>query len=720
MKSRVALNLIWALSLCSLNACDSSPWNDPYPASEAIKNIRYTSFDERPKHLDPAISYSANETVFTSQIYEPPLQYHYLKRPYTLEPLAAAAYPITYFLDRYGRRLDAEADDQQVVYSVYEIHIKPGIYYQPHPAFAKNANGKFLYHALKPEDLDKINTLVDFVQSDTKELVAADYVYQIKRLAHPALHSPILGLMGGYIIGLSEYARMLESVYKNKQRKGYLDLEQYPLEGAQVVDRYTYRVMIRGKYPQFMYWLAMPFFSPIPAEVERFYAQPGMQEKNFNLDWYPVGTGPYMLTVNDPNRQMVLERNPHYHADYYPDEGEQGDREEGLLEDAGRRLPFIDKALFSLEKEDIPRWNKFLQGYYDASGVTSDTFDSAVNLSSGGEASLTEEMRAKGIRLVTTVEPSIYFMGFNMLDPVVGGYSEKNRKLRLAISIAVDYEEFLSIFRNNRGVVAQGPIPPGVFGYRQGQEGLNPYIFNWMEGKPRRKSIETAHRLLAEAGYPNGVNQATGEPLVIYFDTVDGGVDTKSYQDWLRKQFRKLNVQLIVRGTDYNRFQEKMRKGNSQMFQWGWNADYPDPENFLFLLYGPNRKAGLNGENATNYSHPGYDRLFKEMQHMENGPRRQAIIDRMLEIAQRDAPWIWGFYPKSYVLSHAWNYNSKPNLIANNLLKYQRVDPVLRNEKRAEWNRPVLWPMVMLAVLVTLGVVPAVRAYWRSEHKSAK
>jgi ABC-type oligopeptide transport system, periplasmic component len=93
---------------------------------------------------------------------------------------------------------------------------------------------------------------------------------------------------------------------------------------------------------------------------------------------------------------------------------------------------------------------------------------------------------------------------------------------------------------------------------------------------------------------------------------MDSGPDSKARLNWLRKQFNKLNIQLVIRGTDYNRFQEKMRNGNAQMFMWGWNADYPDPENFLFLLYGKNAKAVHGGENAANYQNELFDALFEQ------------------------------------------------------------------------------------------------------------
>ena len=126
-----------------------------------------------------------------------------------------------------------------------------------------------------------------------------------------------------------------------------------------------------------------------------------------------------MLTVNNPNRQMVLERNPNYQGETYPAEGEPGDAAAGLLADAGKPLPFIDKVVFSLEKEQIPYWNKFLQGYYDASGIASDTFDQAVQFS-GGDITLSDDMVARGIRLQTSLATSVFYLGFNMLDPLIG------------------------------------------------------------------------------------------------------------------------------------------------------------------------------------------------------------------------------------------------------------------------------------------------------------
>jgi oligopeptide transport system substrate-binding protein len=714
-----------ALGCLLLLAACGQVWNNPYPASESGKNILYSSFSERPKHLDPAQAYTADEYDFIWQVYEPPLQYHYLKRPYTLIPATATAIPKPRYFSSTGAEVPASARD--IAYSVYEIHIKPGIRYQPHPAFARDAAGHSLYLDLKPADLRDKFSLADFPRSGSRELVAADYVYQIKRLAHPRIHSPILGHMSDYIVGLKDYAALLEREDRALQAgrpEGtppvWASLAKHEIAGVEVVDRYTYRIKVRGKYPQFIYWLAMPFFAPVPPEADRFYAQAGMAEKNLSLDWYPMGTGPYMLTENNPNARMVLARNPNFHGEAYPSEGEPGDAALGLLADAGKTAPFIDRIVFTREKEGIPYWNKFMQGYYDQSGISNDNFDNAVRIGIEGEAALSPEMESRGIRLKTSVATSVYYLAFNWLDPVLGGQGdaaqqERARKLRQAISVAVDNEEFISIFANGRGVPGQGPIPPGIFGFRGGDESFNPVVYEKTAGAWHRKSVAQAKTLMAEAGYPNGRDERTGAPLVLYLDTTGGGPGGKARLDWYRKQFQKIDVQLEFRTSDWNRFQEKIRKGNTQLFFLGWNADYPDPENFMFLLHGPQGEVKHGGENKANYSNPEFDRLFEQMKNMDNGPERQEIIDRMVALLRQDAPWVWGYHPKDYSLYHAWLANVKPNQMARNGLKFYRLDVAQREARRAEWNRPVVWPFLLVLAVLVLGTLPALRT-WRARE----
>ncbi|MGD2117247.1 MAG: ABC transporter substrate-binding protein [Chromatiales bacterium] len=707
-----------------LAGCSEGPWNNPYSSHGTAEKIAYSSFSERPKHLDPVRSYSANEYVFIAQIYEPLFQYHFLKRPYQLTPLTAAELPEVKLFDASGRQLEGTPDVADVAYTEYHLKIRPGIRYQPHPAFAQQDSElkdkpEYQYHNLSEQALDDIHTLADFATTGSRELTVDDYIYQIKRLADKDLHSPIAGVMTEHIDGFAEFAKQLQAS-KKTHGESFFDLRQLDMSGLKKVDDHEFSIRIKGVYPQFRYWLAMPFFSPMPWEADRFYSQPGLKDKNIVLDWYPIGTGPFMLAENNPNLRMVLQRNPNFHGELYPTEGELGDREAGLLDDAGKTMPFIDKAVYSLEKESIPYWNKFLQGYYDTSGVSSDSFDQAVQFDVQGDADLTAAMKDKGIRLEKAVETSIFYMGFNMLDATVGGDSERTRLLRQAISIAVDYEEFISIFRNGRGMAAQGPIPPGIFGADGSSQPYNPYVYNKLDGKLQRKPIAEARQLMEQAGYPDGKDPQTGKPLLLNFETTATGPDGRALLSWIRKQFSKLGIQLVIRATDYNRFQEKIRKGTAQIFWFGWNADYPDPENFLFLLYGKNAKVEHGGQNDVNYVNPEFDALFDKMKNMENGPERQRIIDQMVEILRHDAPWSWGFFPRAFALFHSWYGNVKPNLMANNTLKYRKVDTELRRQKREQWNQPIVWPLWLLGIVLLLSILPAIRIYKQHEKQVAQ
>jgi ABC-type transport system substrate-binding protein len=566
--------------------------------------------------------------------------------------------------------------DNEIAFTDYIIDIKQNVNFQPHPAFAKDLAGNFVYHALTSEQIAAVKTLADFTQTGTRELTADDYVYQIKRLANPKLQSPISEMMKNYIVNFDKFAE-----------KNF---------GAEVINRYQYRIRIKGKSPQFIFWLAMPFFAPMPWEADAFYNQAGLRDKNITLDWFPIGTGAYFLAENNPNRRMILLKNPNFHGETYPTEGEPEDVKNGLLIDSGKALPFIDKVVFMLEKETIPYWTKFLQGYYDLSGISSDSFDQAVQFTGSGGVALTPSMTEKGIQLQTSVTLSDYYLGFNMQDSIVGGASESARKLRLAIAIAVDYEEYISIFMNGRGVPAQGVLPEGIYGFAEGETGMNSEVYEkapLFEGGGggfalKRKNIETAQKLLAEAGYENGIDPKTKESLILYFDTTSTSTDDRPRMNWYRKQFEKLGIKLIVRATDYNRFQEKIRTGNAQLFFLGWNADYPDPENFFFLLYGAHSKVKFGGENASNYENPEFDRLFEQMRNMDNSPERYEIIQKMQHILQHDAPWVLGFHPKNFALYHQWYHNLKPNLMANNQLKYARLNVQVREKMREKWNRP--------------------------------
>ena len=726
-----ALTLSVALSGCSEVS------NNPHPLGSERTNTIYAPFRDRsPKYLDPTSSYSNDETPVTYQVYEPLYGYHYLKRPYELVGRTAQEIARPRYLDKDGKELPDDAPGELINETVLDIKIKPGIMYAPHPAFAKDAQGAYVYHDMKREDVADKYKITDFKQTGTRELTADDYVYGIRRLATPRIKSPSFSTMSDYVVGLKEYGDKIVEADKALRRGlaptdrdlPMLDFRKYPFAGAEALDKHTLRVRVKGKYPQFKYWLAMTFFSPIPWEAEKFYSQPGMAAKNLTMNYWPVGTGPYMLTDFVENRRHVLERNPNFHGETYPCEGERGDKEKGYLADCGKPLPFVDKVVFDMEKENVPLQAKFLQGYYDTPAIERLDYGTTYLVAMGDDAKKDKEYREKGIKLPTTVEANNWYIGFNWLDPVIGKgatpeQAERNRKLRQALSIAIDWEEHIAIFERGQGVAAQGPLPPSLFGYREdGPSAFNPVVYRkGSDGQPVRRSLDEAKKLLAEAGFPNGRDAATGKPLVLNFDYQQSGPASKALLDWYVKQFAKIGVQLEVRATDYNRFQDKMNKGSVQIFFWGWLADYPDAENFLFMLYGPNAKAltNGNGENNANYQNPEFDKLYEKMKFLDDGPEKQKLIDQMIEIVQNDAVWSFGYFPKSAAAYHQWVSNGKPTQIIRNHIGYLHLDPELRTRELAEWNRPVWWPIPLILIALIAAIVPAWFAWRRRERETA-
>ena len=709
-----------------------APINSPRARGAERLNTLYTAFAQRsPKHLDPASSYSSDETPYTYNIYEPLYGYHYLKRPYELIPRAAQAIAEPVFVGKQGQVLAPDAPLSAVSESIYDIKIRPGILFQPHPAFARDKEANYVYYPVDQSTLKEKFSIADFDQTGTRELTAADYVYGLRRLASPRVASPIFSTLAQHIVGFAEYGarlREIDTALRKDVRPGqldlpWLDLRSLGFSGIEALDPYTLRIRVKGVYPQFKYWLAMTFAAPIPWEAERFYHQPGMAKHNLSLNSWPVGTGPYYLSESIQDRRHVLRRNPNFRNEPYPCEGEPSDAAADLLKDCGKPTPFIDQIVFNMEKEAIPLQGKFMQGYYDIPQVDRGDYGVAMLVAASDSADKASLYAAHGLKLPTTVEAQMQYFGFNWKDPVVGRgdtaeQQERHRKLRQALSIAFNWEEYTTIFKDGQAQVAHGPIPPGILGYQTLPAGYNPVVYDLIDGKPVRKSIEVAKKMLAEAGYPDGRDAKTGEPLVLHFDSTSSG-GASPQLDWMRRQFGLLGIQLDVRVTDYNRFQEKMHRGVVQMYMWGWDADYPDAENFLFLFYGPNVKAEKGGENASNYINPQYDTLFETMRDLPDGPEKEQVIGKMIEILRMDSPWMFGFFPKSAGVFQQWVGNAKPTQMVRNTLQYLKIDPELRQQKIAQWNPPRWWPLGLLGLLLVLLFVPAWKALQKQDQQTA-
>ncbi len=704
--------------LLPLAACNNNPW----PDGAAATNTLFTAVIENsPRHLDPTASYWSNDTPYTYQIYEPLYGYHYLKRPYQLIPKTAAEVVKPTYLDKAGQRLSDDAPAELVAESVYDVPIKKGVRYQPHPAFAVDEKGQHRYHPMKPGELGERRTPLEFEHQGTRELVAEDFVYALKRHATTRITAPIFSTFAEFVVGLKEYGEfvkqqdtlLLKGLDKASLDKPFLDFRQWPLAGASAPEKHLLRIRIKGKYPQWSYWMQMTFLAPVPWEADAFYAQPGMAERSLTLDVWPVGTGAYMMVEFVKDRRHVMKRNPNYRGEPYPCEGMPGDKEAGLLDDCGKTMPFIDTLVSTIEREAVPRKGKFRQGFYDVEVFerTDTGMDYVVAMQDSEE--VRAEYLKKGFRLAQGSDVGSYFIAFNMLDPTIGEgstpeQSARNRKLRQALGIAIDWEEYSKIFPKKGGETAHAPLPLGIYGSREGTpEGVNPLTHSWKDSKAVRHPIARAKQLMAEAGYPDGRDANTGKPLVLNYDVYFPATpERKPEIDWVVRQFAKIDIQLEVRATDNNQFQDKVRKGKYQVFWLGWLADYPDAENFLFLLYSKNGKTKFDGENTSNYDSAAFDRLFERMKSMPDGPEKQQLIDQMVTIAREDAPWTMGFFPYASAAVQQWVHNSKPAILMRDQGRYLRLDTQARVAALARWNQPVWWPLWLLlaAVVALVGV----------------
>lgn len=667
---RPAKFLFWlcsALSALGLFACT----NSPYPDADDKRKVLYSPFAEPPKTLDPAVGYSTADHAITGKVYDTLLEYHYLKRPYELMAGMAEEVPTPY-VTRWGQY-------------AFDFRLRDDLWFHQDACFSR------------PEK--------------TRRVEAADFVFQLKRLADPKVGSPVQEAFS-VIAGFSDFGRGLEKKRSEDPSFAKLPLhEQYhtlalPF-GAQALDARTLRVVLDRAYPQILYWFAMPFASPLPFEAVAYYDG---ESGRADLAEHPVGSGPFVLSIYEKRSRMVLERNERWYGRLHPEWRAPGavfpevprdsdlDAEDraALQKSAGMPIPALERIEYRREEESIPAFSKFLQGYYDLSAVTRESFSRVIF-----EGGLSPEMKAKGMHLERSVVPAIYYIGFNLDDPVIGTKGgEPARLIRQAMSLSVDVAEYLRLFQNGRGVLAESPLPPALFGYDPAYR--NPY---------RKVDRDRARELLKQAGYPGGIDPRTGRPLLLTFDVPDTSPEQRVRFQFWTEQWSQIGISVQISATNYNKFQEKVRDGAYQIFQWGWVADYPDPENFLFLLTTKMARSVSQGPNTANFKDAEFDALFERMQALGSGPERAGVILDMKRILERERPWIELFHPEDYALTHGFLKNVRPVGLSIPVAKYYDVDAVARSSFRQRENAPVLWPipLAILAFLVLLW--PAVRSY---------
>lgn len=482
-----------------------------------------------------------------------------------------------------------------------------------------------------------------FPNGKGRELKASDFIYAWKRMLLPELQSPGTWIFDGKVVGWDAYRKRLT---ENKAKAE--EILQEKVEGLQALDDHTIQIRLTQPYPQILYVLAMGFGAPMAPEVTAKYGHLGLNERM-------VGTGPFRLKQFTKGSKIIVEKSPSFRGESYPSDGDADAQEAGLMASAGKALPFVEEITFHIIKESQPQWLQFLKGNLDASGIPKDNFDASIK-----DGKLIPELDTKGIRLRTGEEAVIWYLNFNMKDKLLG----TNVNLRRALSMAINRDEFIQKFLNGRGVKATSIVPRVIAGHTDRKELVNDY------------NPEKAKELLAKAGYPGG----KGLPVIKY-DLRGASTTSRQQAEYFKKLLEAIGVNIEVVVNTFPAYLEKEKNGNLQFFLGGWNADFPDAENFLFLLYSKN---AAPGPNASNYKNPKFDRLYERIAQMSPSPQRNALIKQAEDLAFNDGVWSMMFYPVSYALYHGWLQNYRPNAQILNEVKYLDVDVEARKKLRSK------------------------------------
>lgn len=527
-----------------------------------------------------------------SQIFESLYEYHYLKRPCELVPLLAEEMP--------------QISDDHLTYT---IRIKKGIFFQDDPCFP---DGK------------------------GREVTAADFVYALKRIANVKYMSQRWPDWNGRIVGLDEFREFT----KGFQRELDVDYSR-PVEGLQALDDYTLQFKLTKPWPQLAWYLASAVTAPAAREAAEYYGR--------DIMYHPVGTGPFRLKIWQRSFYIELVRNETWHGGFYPAEGEPSDAENGYLADAGKPLPFADAILYRIIEEFQPAWLMFLRGDLDMMQIFKDNFSQAVNPDTLTAA---PEMSERGIRLLVFDDPSVFWVGFNMQDAVLG----PNKPLRKAICRAIDRQAANRLFFNGVHKIAYGYLPPG----------LEEYDPNIVHTDYARYDPAEARALIQEA------QALFGGPIPPLTIAIPGTSNLdRQIGQFLQKYFADVGLQLRVDYMDWPTYLDGLNKGKLQIFFSGASPSIPDSLDMLMAFCSWNW--GYGG-NHFYYSNPQFDDLYRQVEGMFPGPERTRLCRRMERIMLDDYPAAFLSHRVSIAIIHDWYKNAKPHVFSYNTAKYRRID----------------------------------------------
>ncbi len=577
-------------------------------SAEAQKKVLRLAFRTAETGFDPQRIDDRYSTGICENLFEPLLTYDYLARPAKLVPLVAEVIPTP---EENGTR--------------YTFRIKPGIYFGDDPVF----NGR------------------------KRELVARDFEYAIKRFRDPKNRSPYEWLFENKIVGLDELA-------EKAKKTGAFDYEA-KLAGIEVRDKYTLSFKLKDPDYNFLYVLAMPNVVPVAREVIEHYIA--------DTHAHPVGTGPYVLKEWVRRSKIVLERNPN-HRGYeldtrYADTRDEWDRRamEALR---GKRLPLIDRVEIYPIEDEQPRFLAFLNREHDILDETPFAFIHQVL--PGGK--LSPALAKQHVSVFRELQPELTYYAFNMNMTAegrpnpVGGYTPERVALRRAMVLAHDRDREIEIVRKGQAIGAQSPVPPGVVGYDP----------DFRTGA-QEHDIPKAKALLDMFGYidrdgDGWREQPDGKPLVIGHKYYAGSQEFRQQAELFVKSLAEIGLKVDAMAVQFADLLKDKKVSNYVTSQSAWIADYPDAQNFLQLLYGPN----TGQSNESEFKLPEYDRLYEKSISIPDSPERNLIYREMIRLLLAYAPWRLGVHRIFNHLQYPWvkGYKKHPILYTN--FKYLDID----------------------------------------------
>lgn len=469
----------------------------------------------------------------------------------------------------------------------YTMKIKPGIFFSADPIFG----------------------------GVPRELTAADYVYSIKRHLDPTINSPWSYLVDGKFVGADEMVAAANGAA--------LDYDT-EVQGLRALDKYTLEITLADTNFNFMFVLATDAFGAVAREVIEGYAD--------NTNAHPVGTGPYILKEGEISSVIELTANPDYRQTVFDFKADPADPAsvQAAADMAGKQLPAIGNVRVHVIEEEQPVWLSFLNGELDYTGIPQPALREAlvINPEDPLDVRLADEFVEKGMTLQRQQALEVTYTFFNMLDPVVGGYEPPQIALRRAIALAFPLNEIIARIRRGQAVPMQYVVPVGVAGNNPnfvGQTGYDP---------------AKANALLDAAGYAIGADglrtRPDGSPLSVELGTGTTAID-REWNEYYQQTFDSIKVKLTFKEGQWSELAKANQEGTLQMWGLAWGADYPDGDNFMQLLYGPN----TGDANAAAFDQPDYNRMYEESLLLPNGPERQVLYDKMNEIVVGYQPWIF-------------------------------------------------------------------------------